>query len=35
MDEQAPQHIEFILPAFGWRDLVLLAIFVATGIYLL
>ena len=35
MDEQAPQHIEFILPAFGWRDLIVLAMFVATGIYLL
>ena len=34
-DEQAPQYIEFSLPALGWRDLIVLAMFVATGIYLL
>ncbi len=34
-DEQAPQYIEFSLPALGWRDLAVLAMAVATGIYLL
>ena len=34
-DEQAPQSIEFSLPAFGWRDMGLLAAFVAIGVFLL